>query len=127
MAALIKYLNPGGASVITNRWDRRILNNGVTISPFGCQEEHSFTCKHCARVTFVKAGCDPADLGGRCTCCDALICKECVGKPCLPLEKKIDMYERRLIGTLGRISDLSAEIAKMQTAMNVLKETLEGG
>lgn len=100
MVAYIKYLKPGGATEITNRVDDKIVNNGVIISPFGSHEEHSFTCKHCNRVTFVRAGCDPTELGGRCTCCDALICKRCVGKPCLPLEKRLDLYERGLLRVL---------------------------
>lgn len=100
MVAYIKYLNPGGVSIVTNRWDGKILNAGATVSPFGSYEEHSFTCKHCNRVTFVKAGCDPVDLGGRCTCCDALICKHCVGKPCMPLERRLDLYERGILKVL---------------------------
>ena len=74
------WRNPGGYTIISGP-------NGIT-------EKHSFTCRHCCRVTFVKAGCDPAELGGRCTCCDALICKYCVGHPCDHIEKKLERAER---------------------------------
>lgn len=31
----------------------------------------------------------------RCTCCDKLICDTCVGKGCMPLEKKLLEWESR--------------------------------
>ena len=72
---------PGGYSIITDP---------DLASPI---EHDTFTCVHCNRVVFVKPRCDPADMGGRCACCDGLICKHCVGKGCDPLEKKIERME----------------------------------
>ena len=59
------------------------------------QEADTFTCQHCQCVVFVKPMCDPADMGGRCTCCDKLICKNCVGKGCDPVEEKLQRLEAR--------------------------------
>jgi hypothetical protein len=73
---------PGGYSIITDP-------DGPTI------EQDTFTCKHCCKVVFVKPRCDPADMGGRCTCCDGLICKFCVGKDCDVMEKKLEREESR--------------------------------
>lgn len=73
-------LRPGGYSIIVDP-DRPTV------------ELDSFTCKHCNRVTFVKARCTPEDLGGRCTCCGGLICKHCVDGPCDPLEEKLARWE----------------------------------
>jgi hypothetical protein len=85
------WRKPGGYTIITDP-DR------------GVREMHSFTCKHCCRVTFVASGCDPAEAGGYCTCCDALICKYCAGHPCDHIEKKLERAERlrELIQVGGR-------------------------
>ena len=74
--------NPGGYSIITEPGKRDV-------------EEDSFTCRHCGGVVWVKPFADPADMGGRCTCCDALICKHCVGKGCDHIEKKLARWEAR--------------------------------
>lgn len=74
--------NPGGYSIVTD-------------PVMGTREEDTFTCRHCGTVVFVKPFCDPADMGGRCTCCDALICKNCVGKGCDHIEKKLQRMESR--------------------------------
>lgn len=58
-------------------------------------EWDTFTCKHCQHVVRVTPFCDAADAGGRCLVCDSLICKGCLGKPCLPFEKKIEAMEAR--------------------------------
>ncbi len=67
----------------------------ITTGPDGTAEEDTFTCGHCNRVVFVKPMCDAADMGGRCTCCDKLICKYCVGKTCVPIEEHLNRVERR--------------------------------
>jgi hypothetical protein len=73
---------PGGYSIIVN--------------PEGPpQEADTFTCRHCQRIVFVKPMCDPADMGGRCTCCNGLICPNCVGLGCDPVEKKLQRLEAR--------------------------------
>lgn len=57
------------------------------------RELDSFTCIHCNRVVFVKPMCDPVEMGGRCSCCDDFVCKECVGKPCDHIERKLAREE----------------------------------
>ena len=74
--------NPGGY-LITTYADGRTT------------ELDSFTCSHCNTVVFVNPRCDPTDLGGRCTCCDKLICKFCVGKSCVPIEEHLRRVELR--------------------------------
>lgn len=69
---------------------------GQTFSPEGRTiETDAFTCKHCQKIVPIKPMCDPADMGGRCFQCDALICSDCVGKGCMPFEKKLEQMERR--------------------------------
>lgn len=63
-------------------------------------ETDYFWCCHCGRHTAVKPMCDPADVGGTCTLCwtprgRGLICPQCVGKPCVPFMKRLEMDERR--------------------------------
>jgi len=67
----------------------------ITSGPDGVIEEDTFACGHCGCIVTVKPMCDPADMGGRCTCCDSLICKHCVDKGCDPMEKKLDRWEAR--------------------------------
>lgn len=112
MVAYIKYLKQGGETTVTNLWDGKIVNNGVVVSPFGKHEMKSFTCKHCCHVTFVPAGVDPMDhLGGRCTCCNALICKKCASVPiCTPLEYQLELSERGLLSEISR--NTPAELAR---------------
>lgn len=71
--------------------------------PGGSVEEDSFTCGHCHKVTWLKPpimrGSVRDDspnkaLAARCTCCDKLVCLNCVGKGCTPMEKKLDAWER---------------------------------
>lgn len=72
--------NPGGYSIITD-------------PETGIKEADTFTCQHCNRVIFVKPFADPASMGGRCSCCDGLICPNCVGKGCDPMEEKLKRQE----------------------------------
>lgn len=86
-------LKPGGYSLTTQPGKADV-------------ECDTFTCKHCCGVTFVAPRCRPEDLGGRCTCCDGLICSNCVGKGCMPLEEQLRMmedsrYKRRHIYKMG--------------------------
>ena len=42
------------------------------------------------------AKCAPLDRGGGlCKVCMALICSNCVGEPCMPFLKKLEMQERQ--------------------------------
>ncbi len=76
-------LRPGGYSVLNDP------DNALPV------EHDTFTCKHCQRVVRVKPMCDPVEMGGRCTLCDAFICKHCVGKQCVPWERQMEIHEAR--------------------------------
>ena len=78
--------NPGGYAFI--------FDPGVDVFN-GIREYDTFSCVHCNKVVFVKPRCDPADAGGFCTCCGDHICKDCVGKPCDHLQKKLARMETR--------------------------------
>ncbi len=99
------WRKPGGYTEIRNNSDKPIFNRSYTVAPGGNYEVHSFTCCNCNKVTFVASGCDPVELGGRCTCCDDLICKDCVGFPCDPIEKKLARAEA--IGEILRIGGVN--------------------
>lgn len=74
------------------------LGYAVTVDPDGKNEqteEDTFSCGHCNRIVHCKPFKDGSALGARCTCCDKLICLPCVGKGCMPLEKALDLYEKR--------------------------------
>lgn len=58
-------------------------------------ERDTFTCPHDNVVVFVQPFQDPSEMGGFCTLCNMHICRNCVGKPCVPFEKKIEAAERR--------------------------------
>jgi hypothetical protein len=79
--------NPGGYSIR--------VDPGAETRQGRRREWDTFTCQHCNKVVFVKPMCDPASMGGRCNCCDGLICPSCVGKGCDPLEKKLERLEAR--------------------------------
>ena len=74
---------PGGYSIITDPALSRP------------KEADTFTCAHSGRIVFVKPFMDPADMGGRCTVCGGLICKEELGKGCSPMERKLERLEAR--------------------------------
>jgi hypothetical protein len=67
----------------------------VTTDPGGTHEQDAFRCGHCQHIVKVKPFADPASMGGRCTCCNALLCPTCVGQGCNPLEKQIERREAR--------------------------------
>ncbi len=57
------------------------------------------TCGHCCRVAVVPAGLQPAH---QCRRCMRFVCKACYGRltmghACVPMEKKLDDYERGLL------------------------------
>jgi hypothetical protein len=76
-------------------WPKRSGYSVITEPGKADVEQDTFTCGHCNHVVFVKPRCDPADMGGRCTCCDRLICPKCVGHACDVIEKKLDRMEAR--------------------------------
>ena len=67
------------------------------VGPEGTVDERdTFTCGHCSKVVMVKAGCDPADMGGLCRVCGSLICPKCHGVgTCTPWEKQMEASEAR--------------------------------
>ena len=66
---------------------------GTLSSPNGIKEMATFTCAHCQSVRHVKPYCDPADLGGLCRICMGVVCEQCVGRGCDPLEEKLKRQE----------------------------------
>jgi hypothetical protein len=75
-------LRPGGYACISDP------DAGVT-------EFDTTTCAHCNRITHIKAGQRPEDIGGLCKQCMGLICPKCVGQPCVPFLKRLDEMEAR--------------------------------
>ena len=65
-------------------------------------EVDTFTCLHCQEVIDKPPYKQPTDdvngrvLGGYCHKCDGPICPACIGKPCVPIEKWLDMIETKL-------------------------------
>ncbi len=54
------------------------------------------TCKHCNHVTPIPPGSKAEDVGiGICYGCMCLICKDCVGKPCVVIEKWCEIQESK--------------------------------
>ena len=60
------------------------------------RECDTFTCGHCNRVVPVPPRAAPAQLGGTCGNCQALICPRCAqdGR-CTPFEERIARYEQQ--------------------------------
>ena len=63
------------------------------------KEADTFTCGHCNTIVHVKPKAPLEDLGGRCGCCDRLICKGCnktlLTKGCDVFEEKLKRNEAR--------------------------------
>lgn len=57
-------------------------------------ELDTFTCRHCNTVVAVQPFQDPAEAGGWCFNCSALICKDCAGKDCRPFERELERIEK---------------------------------
>lgn len=57
-------------------------------------EHDTVTCCHCNRVTVIKHGCKPDELGGFCQLCMGYTCPECAKEgTCSPFEKKLEQME----------------------------------
>lgn len=76
-------------------------------------ESDGFVCAHCGTHHFVPPMTDPASVGGLCWICSStkdplkgLICPNCVGGPCIPFEKRLEMVERGelLFSDISRLS-----------------------
>lgn len=74
---------PGGQLIIT--------------SEFSCVEIDTFTCGHCNTIHPVRPKEKPEDVGGLCYVCWALVCPNCVGGGCDPLEEKLKRAEMRAV------------------------------
>jgi len=73
---------------------------GVTIitDPIaGVQEVDTFTCCHCQQIVDKPPRVAATDgrIGAWCTCCDAAMCLDCVGKGCTPIQRWLDQQEKR--------------------------------
>jgi len=55
----------------------------------------TFTCCHCNSIVLVKPKAPPEELGGFCTLCMKNVCPKCVGKKCIPFEKRLLANEAR--------------------------------
>lgn len=60
-------------------------------------EIDTVTCCHCNKVVKMNdaSGAKVHDVTAWCFRCGAMICAECGGRPCVPLEKAIEELEKR--------------------------------
>jgi hypothetical protein len=58
------------------------------------REIHSSTCSHCQHMTEFPSMRRMMEFVEICRGCMKLICLGCVGKPCVPFEKRVDIKER---------------------------------
>jgi hypothetical protein len=58
-------------------------------------EHDTFSCRHCNRVTIVRAKQRPEDIGGLCKVCMGLTCPQCTGGNCTPLIRRVEEAEAR--------------------------------
>jgi hypothetical protein len=74
----------------------RFPGYAVLVDPvLGTTERDTFTCAHFhQQIVHVEPYKDPASKGGICPSCGGLICKDCVGKPCMPAEYGVEQIER---------------------------------
>ena len=61
---------------------------------FGEVESHSSTCRHCQKLSEFPSRRKMMEHVDVCRGCMELICLECVGKPCLPYEKRAELEEK---------------------------------
>ena len=75
----------------------RAGNYSITVYPDRPPEEQdSFTCGHCSKVTFIKPGQRADDIGGLCKVCMNLICPQCTDLlTCDPFERKLERDEAK--------------------------------
>jgi len=59
----------------------------------GVIESHSSTCSHCQRITDFPSMREMMNYVEVCRGCMKLICLDCIGKPCLPYEKRAEQEE----------------------------------
>jgi len=61
---------------------------------FGEVESHSSTCKHCQKISDFASRRVMMDHVDICRNCMALICLDCVKKPCRPYEQEAERQEK---------------------------------
>lgn len=67
----------------------------ILIDPeVGNTEWDTSVCAHCQKVTHLKALVRPDEQGGFCRKCMALVCSDCAGKPCNPIMKQVEEWEK---------------------------------
>lgn len=77
---------------ILTTFDREI-GRTTCVDTFTCAHVGRFGCEGVVdRIPF-KGPTDEA-IGGYCHKCNAPVCKNCAGKPCMPTEKLCDLIER---------------------------------
>jgi hypothetical protein len=81
--------------MLLTRYSRQ-RSYGVEVRAYGPnRESDGFICGHCGgEQDDIPPGRDPADLGALCNCCQQLICFGCRGKGCMPLELRLEQWER---------------------------------
>ncbi len=88
--------NPGGYVSISapDKESQKIILNGTVIdSEVECD---TYSCGHCNVIVPVKPMCDPADIGGLCKSCMALVCPHCYATgECTPIMKRVEQAEDR--------------------------------
>lgn len=69
----------------------------------------TFTCFHCQALVEIPYRCSPADAGGWCARCDAVICGACNQTGvCQPFEARLELAERRIDACLAFRRDILA-------------------
>lgn len=91
---------PGGYAFIVNPDPSAVVLDDKGARPerltVGTNEYDTFSCGHCNAIRHVRAKERPEDTGGLCKQCMKLICPHCLNTGrCDPLEKKLEMAERR--------------------------------
>ncbi len=90
--------NAGGYSIITAPEPTEVsFGRGMRCEaiPAGVTERDTFTCIHCNKVVTVKPFAPMDEFGSMCRNCMKMVCHECADGPCVPFEKKLEMYEAR--------------------------------
>jgi hypothetical protein len=60
----------------------------------GNVEHDTITCAHCNKVKRLKAFIRPDEQEGFCRKCMAYVCRDCAGKPCNPIMKQVEDWEK---------------------------------
>jgi hypothetical protein len=71
----------------------KYLGYGIITDPAKARPEEldSLNCGHCGTTMWQEPF---KNWEYRCTCCDAYVCEECVGKGCTPLKMRMELMER---------------------------------